>query len=156
MLENISSIIDNELQGKDLDHGLNELSKNSSALSSYRTYQMISDVMRNDYYDVNPELTDKIMTKIHDEPTQFNNGFIYNNQSTATIDYRKYLLMFVLGLIAAFAISWAVNNFSNSESTSSSDFLASDSISQEIIEDHFSTTTRNPNHFLEAGYQPNI
>ena len=53
MSENISSIIDNELKGKDLDHGLNELSKNSSALSSYRTYQMISDVMRNDYYDVN-------------------------------------------------------------------------------------------------------
>jgi len=156
MSENISSIIDNELKGKDLDHGLNELAKNSSALSSYRTYQMISDIMKNDYYDVNSELTDKIMSKIQDEPTQFNNGFIYNNQSTATIDYKKYLLVFVLGLIAAFGISWAVNNFSNSESTSSSDFLASDSISQEIIEDHFSTTTRNPNHFLEAGYQPNI
>lgn len=156
MSENISSIIDNELKGKDLDHGLNELAKNSSALSSYRTYQMISDIMKNDYYDVNSELTDKIMSRIQDEPTQFNNGFIYNNQSTATIDYKKYLLVFVLGLIAAFSISWAVNNFSNSESTSSSDFLASDSISQEIIEDHFSTTTRNPNHFLEAGYQPNI
>ncbi|MBL6727451.1 MAG: sigma-E factor negative regulatory protein [Methylophilaceae bacterium] len=156
MSENISSIIDNELKGKDLDHGLNELAKNSSALSSYRTYQMISDIMKNDYYDVNSELTDKIMSRIQDEPTQFNNGFIYNNQSTATIDYKKYLLVFVLGLIAAFGISWAVNNFSNSESTSSSDFLASDSISQEIIEDHFSTTTRNPNHFLEAGYQPNI
>lgn len=156
MSENISSIIDNELKGKDLDHGLNELAKNSSALSSYRTYQMISDVMKNDYYDVNSELTDKIMSRIQDEPTQFNNGFIYNNQSTATIDYKKYLLVFLLGLIAAFGISWAVNNFSNSESTSSSDFLASDSISQEIIEDHFSTTTRNPNHFLEAGYQPNI
>lgn len=156
MSENISSIIDNELKGKDLDHGLNELAKNSSALSSYRTYQMISDIMKNDYYDVNPELTDKIMSRIQDEPTQFNNGFIYNNQSTATIDYKKYLLVFLLGLIAAFGISWAVNNFSNSESTSSSDFLASDSISQEIIEDHFSTTTRNPNHFLEAGYQPNI
>ncbi|MDA9221572.1 sigma-E factor negative regulatory protein [Methylophilaceae bacterium] len=156
MSENISSIIDNELKGKDLDHGLNELAKNSSALSSYRTYQMISDIMKNDYYDVNSELTDKIMSRIQDEPTQFNNGFMYNNQSTATIDYKKYLLVFVLGLIAAFGISWAVNNFSNSESTSSSDFLASDSISQEIIEDHFSTTTRNPNHFLEAGYQPNI
>lgn len=156
MSENISSIIDNELKGKDLDHGLNELAKNSSALSSYRTYQMISDIMKNDYYDVNSELTDKIMSRIQDEPTQFNNGFIYNNQSTATIDYKKYLLVFVLGLIAAFGISWAVNNFSNSEPTSSSDFLASDSISQEIIEDHFSTTTRNPNHFLEAGYQPNI
>jgi DNA-binding PucR family transcriptional regulator len=156
MSENISSIIDNELKGKDLDHGLNELAKNSSALSSFRTYQMISDIMKNDYYDVNSELTDKIMSRIQDEPTQFNNGFIYNNQSTATIDYKKYLLVFVLGLIAAFGISWAVNNFSNSESTSSSDFLASDSISQEIIEDHFSTTTRNPNHFLEAGYQPNI
>ena len=156
MSENISSIIDNELKGKDLDHGLNELAKNSSALSSYRTYQMISDIMKNDYYDVNSELTDKIMSRIQDEPTQFNNGFIYNNQSTATIDYKKYLLVFVLGLIAAFGISWAVNNFSNTESTSSSDFLASDSISQEIIEDHFSTTTRNPNHFLEAGYQPNI
>ena len=156
MSENISSIIDNELKGKDLDHGLNELAKNSSALSSYRTYQMISDIMKNDYYDVNSELTDKIMSRIQDEPTQFNNGFIYYNQSTATIDYKKYLLVFVLGLIAAFGISWAVNNFSNSESTSSSDFLASDSISQEIIEDHFSTTTRNPNHFLEAGYQPNI
>jgi len=156
MSENISSIIDNELKGKDLDHGLNELAKNSSALSSYRTYQMISDIMKNDYYDVSSELTDKIMSRIQDEPTQFNNGFIYNNQSTATIDYKKYLLVFVLGLIAAFGISWAVNNFSNSESTSSSDFLASDSISQEIIEDHFSTTTRNPNHFLEAGYQPNI
>ena len=156
MSENISSIIDNELKGKDLDHGLNELAKNSSALSSYRTYQMISAIMKNDYYDVNSELTDKIMSRIQDEPTQFNNGFIYNNQSTATIDYKKYLLVFVLGLIAAFGISWAVNNFSNSESTSSSDFLASDSISQEIIEDHFSTTTRNPNHFLEAGYQPNI
>ncbi len=156
MSENISSIIDNELKGKDLDYGLNELAKNSSALSSYRTYQMISDIMKNDYYDVNSELTDKIMSRIQDEPTQFNNGFIYNNQSTATIDYKKYLLVFVLGLIAAFGISWAVNNFSNSESTSSSDFLASDSISQEIIEDHFSTTTRNPNHFLEAGYQPNI
>lgn len=156
MSENISSIIDNELKGKDLDHGLNELAKNSSALSSYRTYQMISDIMKNDYYDVNSELTDKIMSRIQDEPTQFNNGLIYNNQSTATIDYKKYLLVFVLGLFAAFGISWAVNNFSNSESTSSSDFLASDSISQEIIEDHFSTTTRNPNHFLEAGYQPNI
>ena len=156
MSENISSIIDNELKGKDLDHGLNELSKNSSAMSSYRTYQMISDVMRNDYYDVNPDLTDKIMSKIHDEPTQFNNGFILNNQSTATIDYRKYLLVFVLGLIAAFAISWAVNNFSNSGTSSSNDFLAADSISQEIIEDHFSTTTNNPNYFLEAGYQPNI
>ena len=156
MSENISSIIDNELKGKDLDHGLNELAKNSSALSSYRTYQMISDIMKNDYYDVNSELTGKIMSRIQDEPTQFNNGFIYNNQSTATIDYKKYLLVFMLGLIAAFGISWAVNNFSNSESTSSSDFLASDSISQEIIEDHFSTTTRNPNHFLEAGYQPNI
>lgn len=156
MSENISSIIDNELKGKDLDHGLNELAKNSSALSSYRTYQMISDIMKNDYYDVNSELTDKIMSRIQDEPTQFNNGFIYNNQSTAIIDYKKYLLVFLLGLIAAFGISWAVNNFSNSESTSSSDFLASDSISQEIIEDHFSTTTRNPNHFLEAGYQPNI
>jgi DNA-binding PucR family transcriptional regulator len=156
MSENISSIIDNELKGKDLDHGLNELAKNSSALSSYRTYQMISDIMKNDYYDVNSELTDKIMSRIQDEPTQFNNGFMFNNQSTATIDYKKYLLVFVLGLIAAFGISWAVNNFSNSESTSSSDFLASDSISQEIIEDHFSTTTRNPNHFLEAGYQPNI
>jgi hypothetical protein len=156
MSENISSIIDNELKGKDLDHGLNELSKNSSALSSYRTYQMISDVMRNDYYDVNPELTDKIMAKIHDEPTQFNNGFIRNNQSTATIDYRKYLLVFALGLIAAFAISWAVNNFANTGSSSSNDFLAADSISQEIIEDHFSTTTINPNYFLEAGYQPNI
>ena len=156
MSENISSIIDNELKGKDLDHGLNELAKNSSALSSYRTYQMISDIMKNDYYDVNSELTDKIMSRIQDEPTQFNNGYIYNNQSTATIDYKKYLLVFLLGLIAAFGISWAVNNFSNSESTSSSDFLASDSISQEIIEDHFSTTTRNPNHFLEAGYQPNI
>ena len=156
MSENISSIIDNELKGKDLDHGLNELAKNSSALSSYRTYQMISDIMKNDYYDVNSELTDKIMSIIQDEPTQFNNGFMFNNQSTATIDYKKYLLVFVLGLIAAFGISWAVNNFSNSESTSSSDFLASDSISQEIIEDHFSTTTRNPNHFLEAGYQPNI
>lgn len=156
MSENISSIIDNELKGKDLDHGLNELAKNSSALSSYRTYQMISDIMKNDYYDVNSELTDKIMSRIQDEPTQFNNGFIYNNQSTATIDYKKYLLVFLLGLIAAFGISWAVNNFSNSESTISSDFLASDSISQEIIEDHFSTTTRNPNHFLEAGYQPNI
>lgn len=156
MSENISSIIDNELKGKDLDHGLNELAKNSSALSSFRTYQMISDIMNNDYYDVNSELTDKIMSRIQDEPTQFNNGFIYNNQSTATIDYKKYLLVFLLGLIAAFGISWAVNNFSNSESTSSSDFLASDSISQEIIEDHFSTTTRNPNHFLEAGYQPNI
>ena len=155
MSENISSIIDSELKGKDLDHGLNEL-KNLSALSSYRTYQMISDVMRNDYYDVNPELTDKIMSKIHDEPTQFNNGFIHNNQTTATIDYRKYLLVFVLGLAAAFAISWAVNNFSNSGSSSSNDFLAADSISQEIIEDHFSTTTKNPNYFLEAGYQPNI
>ena len=53
MSENISSIIDNELKGKDLDHGLNELAKNSSALSSYRTYQMISDIMKNDYYDFN-------------------------------------------------------------------------------------------------------
>ena len=155
MSENISSIIDNELKGKDLDHGLNEL-KNSSSLSSFRTYQMISDVMRNDYYDVNPELTDKIMSKIHDEPTQFNNGFIHNNQSTATFDFRKYLLVFVLGLIAAFAISWAVNNFSNTESSSSNDFFVADSISQEIIDDHFSTTTKNPNYFLEAGYQPNI
>ena len=155
MSENISSIIDNELKGKDLDHGLNEL-KNSSALSSFRTYQMISDVMRNDYYDVNPELTDKIMSKIHDEPTQFNNGFIHNNQSTATFDFRKYLLVFVLGLIAAFAISLAVNNFSNTESSSSNDFFVADSISQEIIDDHFSTTTKNPNYFLEAGYQPNI
>lgn len=128
MSENISSIIDNELKGKDLDHGLNELAKNSSALSSYRTYQMISDIMKNDYYDVNSELTDKIMSRIQDEPTQFNNGFIYNNQSTATIDYKKYLLVFVLGLIAAFGISWAVNNFSNSESISLSDFLAFDSI----------------------------
>ena len=151
MSENISSIIDNELKGKDLDHGLNELAKNSSALSSYRTYQMISDIMKNDYYDVNSELTDKIMSRIQDEPTQFNNGFIYNNQSTATIDYKKYLLVFLLGLIAAFGISWAVNNFSNSESTISSDFLASDSISQEIIEAHFSTTTRTPHPFLEAG-----
>jgi hypothetical protein len=117
---------------------------------------MISDVIRNDYFDVNPDLTDKIMSKIHDEPTQFNNGFIHNNLSTATIDYRKYFLVFVLGLIAAFTISWAVNNLSNTGSSSSSDFLASDSISQEIIEDHFSTTTRNPNYFLEAGYQPNI
>ena len=156
MSENISSIIDNELKGKDLDHGLNELAKNSSALSSYRTYQMISDIIKNDYYDVNLELTDKIMSRIQDEPTQFNNGFIYNNQFTVTIDYKKYLLVFVLGLIAAFGISWAVNNFSNSESTSSSDFLASDSISQELIEDHFSTTTRNPNHFFVAGYQPYI
>ena len=126
MSENISSIIDNELKGKDLDHGLNELAKNSSALSSYRTYQMISDIMKNDYYDVNSELTDKIMSRIQDEPTQFNNGFIYNNQSTATIDYNKYLIVFLLGLIAAFGIYWAVNHFSNSESTSSSDVLASD------------------------------
>ena len=76
MSENISSIIDNELKGKDLDHGLNELAKNSSALSSYRTYQMISDIMKNDYYDVNSELTDKIMSRIQDEQNQFNNGFI--------------------------------------------------------------------------------
>ena len=156
MSENISSIIDNELKGKDLDHGLHELSKNSSALSSYRTYQMISDVIRSDYYDVNPDLTDKIMSKINEEPTQFNNGFIHNNQNTVSIDYRKYLLMFVLGLIAAFTVSWAINNFSSSDTSSSSEFLAADSFSQEIIEDHFSTTTRNPNYFLEAGYQPNI
>ena len=156
MSENISSIVDNELRGKDLDHGLNELSKNSSAISSYRTYQMISDIIKNDYYDVNPDLTDKIMSKINEEPTQFNNGFIHNNQNTVSIDYRKYLLMFVLGLIAAFTVSWAINNFSSSDSSSSSEFLAADSFSQEIIEDHFSTTTRNPNYFLEAGYQPNI
>ena len=156
MSENISSIVDNELRGKDLDHGLNELSKNSSAISSYRTYQMISDIIKNDYYDVNPDLTDKIMSKINEEPTQFNNGFIHNNQNTVSIDYRKYLLMFVLGLIAAFTVSWAINNFSSSDTSSSSEFLAADSISQEIIEDHFSTTTRNPNYFLEAGYQPNI
>lgn len=156
MSENISSIVDNELRGKDLDHGLNELSKNSSAISSYRTYQMISDIIKNDYHDVNPDLTDKIMSKINEEPTQFNNGFIHNNQNTVSIDYRKYLLMFVLGLIAAFTVSWAINNFSSSDSSSSSEFLAADSFSQEIIEDHFSTTTRNPNYFLEAGYQPNI
>ena len=35
MSENISSVIDNELKSKDLDHGLNEL-KNSSSLSSFR------------------------------------------------------------------------------------------------------------------------
>lgn len=156
MSENISSIVDNELRGKDLDHGLNELSKNSSAISSYRTYQMISDIIKNDYYDVNPDLTDKIMSKINEEPTQFNNGFIHNNQNTVSIDYRKYLLMFVLGLIAAFTVSWAINNFSSSDTSGSSEFLAADSFSQEIIEDHFSTTTRNPNYFLEAGYQPNI
>jgi len=125
------------------------MSSKTHQLFQITTYQMISDVMRNDYHDVNPELTDKIMSKIQDEPTQFSNGFFNNNLSTATIDYRKYLLVFVLGLIAAFAVSWAINNFS-------SDFLAADSISQEIIEDHFSTTTRNPNYFLEAGYQPNI
>ena len=156
MSENISSIVDSELRGKDLDHGLNELSKNPSALSSYRAYKMISDIIKNDYYDVNPDLTDKIMSKINEEPTQFNNGFIHNNQNTVSIDYRKYLLMFVLGLIAAFTVSWAINNFSSSDSSSSSEFLAADSFSQEIIEDHFSTTTRNPNYFLEAGYQPNI
>ena len=156
MSENISSIVDNELRGKDLDHGLNELSKNSSAISSYRTYQMISDIIKNDYYDVNPDLTDKIMSKINEEPTQFNNGFIHNNQNTVSIDYRKYLLMFVLGLIAAFTVSWAINNFSSSDTSGSSEFLAADSFSQEIIQDHFSTTTRNPNYFLEAGYQPNI
>lgn len=156
MSENISSIVDNELRGKDLDHGLNELSKNSSAISSYRTYQMISDIIKNDYHDVNPDLTDKIMSKINEEPTQFNNGFIHNNQNTVSIDYRKYLLMFVLGLIAAFTVSWAINNFSSSDTSGSSEFLAADSFSQEIIEDHFSTTTRNPNYFLEAGYQPNI
>lgn len=156
MSENISSIVDNELRGKDLDHGLNELSKNSSAISSYRTYQMISDIIKNDYYDVNPDLTDKIMSKINEEPTQFNNGFIHNNQNTVSIDYRKYLLMFVLGLIAAFTVSWAINNFSSSDTSGSSEFLAADSFSQEIIEDHLSTTTRNPNYFLEAGYQPNI
>ena len=156
MSENISSIVDNELRGKDLDHGLNQLSKNSSAISSYRTYQMISDIIKNDYYDVNPDLTDKIMSKINEEPTQFNNGFIHNNQNTVSIDYRKYLLMFVLGLIAAFTVSWAINNFSSSDTSGSSEFLAADSFSQEIIQDHFSTTTRNPNYFLEAGYQPNI
>ena len=47
MSERVSSIFDNELKGKDLDISLNELAKNPSVLSKYKTYQMISDVLNN-------------------------------------------------------------------------------------------------------------
>jgi hypothetical protein len=68
------------------------------------------------------------------------------------------VLVFTLGLIVALVISWATNFYFNASSNnfSSNDFLASDDVSLEIIEDHFSNTTRNPNYYLEAGYQPNI
>jgi len=158
MSERVSSIFDNELKGKDLDISLNELAKNPSALSKYKTYQMISDVLNNEYSEVDPMLTSKIMSKINNEPTQFNNGFFRPNQSSVSFDYKKYVLVFTLGLIVALVISWATNFYFNASSSnfSSNDFLASDDISLEIIEDHFSNTTRNPNYYLEAGYQPNI
>jgi len=94
MSERVSSIFDNELKGKDLDISLNELAKNPSALSKYKTYQMISDVLNNEYSEVDPMLTSKIMSKINNEPTQFNNGFFRPNQSSVSFDYKKYVLVF--------------------------------------------------------------
>jgi hypothetical protein len=158
MSEIISAIIDNELKGKDFDVSLNELAKNSNALSKYRTYLMISDVINNEYLDVDPMLTSKIMSKINNEPTQFYNGFFRSNQSSVSFDYKKYVFVFALGLLIAFILSLATNFHFNSSSNNYSvnEILASDDISLEIIEDHFSITTRNPNYYLEAGYHSNI
>ena len=158
MSEKISSIIDNELKGSELDKGLSELSKNALSMSKFKSYQAIRDVLRKEYLDVNPSLSSKIMDKINDEPTQFNNGFIKENGSVLSVDYKKYLLFFLMGLIVAFLGTWSFNSidsFSGGDSSAPS-FLASDDVTEEILIDHFNTTTRNPNHLLEAGYQPNI
>jgi hypothetical protein len=156
MTEKISSILDNEINGKDLELAIDELSKNSNSLSSFKAYQTIGDVIRNDYYAVNPNLSSDIMKNINDEPIQFNNGFLNVNKSTISFDYQKYAFVFLSGLIVAFIITWIAGIFSQSSAPVGNEFLASDNVTLEIIEDHFSTTSPNPNYYLEAGYQSNI
>ena len=156
MTEKISSILDNELNGKDLELAIDELAKNSNSLSSFKAYQAIGDVIRNDYYAVNPNLSSDIMNSINDEPIQFNNGFLNVNKATISFDYQKYAFVFLSGLIVAFTVSWIAGIFSQSSTPIGNEFLASDDVTLEIIEDHFSITSPNPNYYLEAGYQSNI
>lgn len=68
MSEQISELLDAEVEKNELAERLNNLLSNASAKEAWRDYQMIGDVMRNTYVS-NDQLTKSIMDQIHLEPT---------------------------------------------------------------------------------------
>lgn len=68
MSEQISELLDAEVDKSEISERLNTMLSNASAKEAWRDYQIIGDVMRNTYVS-NDQLTKLIMDQIHLEPT---------------------------------------------------------------------------------------
>jgi hypothetical protein len=157
MSEKISEFFDNQTNADKIDSLVGDLTKNKKEKDAFKYYQLISDVLHHDHGFVSDKAVDKIMQKIDQEPIQFNNGLIRNaKQNTLTFDLRKYALyLFASSMLVG--ITWFVASKTNDHSGSSTTpaFLAEE-ITEQLLNDHNSTTTTNPNFFIQANYQSDI
>lgn len=68
--ELLSALIDNELQGDELEQALNLLQSDQQALAQFQRYQLATDTLhRNNAIENNVDLTVRISASLKDEPT---------------------------------------------------------------------------------------
>ena len=148
MNEKISSLFDSEINNKEVDTVLSNKNKMAGVRSSMSEYQMISDVLKKNTVLPKNNLTDKIMSAIDEEPTQFGGFIKANSSNTALVSFEIWPVLASLAVLVVIA-STAFNIEVNSGPTSQ--FLAKEDIPKEIINAHHAATANNMNYFIQVG-----
>ena len=156
MSEKISEFFDNQTNADKIDSLVGDLTKNKKEKDAFKYYQLISDVLHHDHGFVSDQAVDKIMQKIDQEPIQFSNGLIrHAKQNALTFDLRKYALyLFASAMLVG--MTWFVAMKTNDHTSSSAPEFLAEEITEQLLNDHNSTTTTNPNFFIQANYQSDI
>ncbi|MEK9771780.1 MAG: RseA family anti-sigma factor [Nitrosomonadales bacterium] len=156
MSEKISEFFDHQTNANKIDSLVGDLTKNKKEKEAFKYYQLISDVLHHDHGFISDHAVDKIMQKIDQEPIQFNNGFIRPAmQNTLTFDFKKYAL-YVFASLMLVGTTWFIATNTNDSASSSVPVFLAEEISEQLLNDHNSTTTTNPNFFIQANYQADI
>lgn len=68
--EQVSALVDGELEGSELQHALNHLKNERELRERYQRYQIISDTLHNSLPDhIIPDLHERVAKRLRDEPT---------------------------------------------------------------------------------------
>ena len=114
----------------------------------YKRQQIIRDVLQNNF-NVEKNISDKIMEAIDKEPTQIS-GYIKDNTDKNNTDSLKHWKI-AASFGALFFVGIAsVNLTSNYEDKPIQ--LVQDDISSEIIAQHYANTSLNAGHFIQANF----
>jgi sigma-E factor negative regulatory protein RseA len=148
MSEKISSLFDNEVDNNNIDKEIGYLSSKKSNKKIWSSYQVIRDVLHNNF-NVEKNISDKIMEAIDKEPTQMS-GYIDDNTDKNNIDSLKHWKI-AASFAALFFVGIASINLTFNHEDKPIQLVRED-ISAEIIAQHYANTSLNAGHFIQANF----